>query len=261
MPEALRENEPGLSAAEAAARLGVKRDTLYAYVSRGLLSRTVAFDGRTSRFDPAEIDRLTARAKRPPGDGELRTVIATELTRVDDQGLLVRGQDLVPGSSAGATFTGLADLLWAAPPARPGRRRRRPDAVNGGRGGDHRPDSPPLLSDALRLIHTALRSAADPLRHDLSPRSVRAVGRDLIVALCRALPVSGPERDRPAARLAGDLWARLPRPSRHPGPAPRPSMPPWPCWSTMAWPAPPSPPGSPPRSGPTPTRWSVPAWG
>ena len=84
----------GLTAAEAAARLGVKRQTLYAYVSRGLLTRTLADDGRTSRFDPAEIDRLLTD-RRPSAEGELRTVIATGLTRVADQGLLVRGHDLV----------------------------------------------------------------------------------------------------------------------------------------------------------------------
>src|SRR4029453_6055879 len=53
-----------LSTAEAAARLGVKPATLYAYVSRGLLGRERAPDGRTSTFDPAELDRL-ARPGRP----------------------------------------------------------------------------------------------------------------------------------------------------------------------------------------------------
>jgi len=53
-----------LSTAEAAARLGVKPATLYAYVSRGLIGRERAPDGRTSTFDPAELDRL-ARPGRP----------------------------------------------------------------------------------------------------------------------------------------------------------------------------------------------------
>jgi len=44
-----------LTAVEAAARLGVKRATLYAYVSRGLLDRTLSLDGRTSLFDAAQI--------------------------------------------------------------------------------------------------------------------------------------------------------------------------------------------------------------
>ena len=41
-----------LTAAEAAQRLGVKPATLYAYVSRGVLSRARAADGRGSLFYP-----------------------------------------------------------------------------------------------------------------------------------------------------------------------------------------------------------------
>jgi citrate synthase len=189
-------DEPGLSAAEAATRLGVKRQTLYAYVSRGLLTRTVASDGRTSRFEPAEIDRLLTD-KRRPAEGELRTVISTRLTRVDDQGLWIRGQDLVRLVGNGAGFTDVVEILWDAPPGESWD--LAPSAVS-----TAAPPVPSLL-DALRII-TAQRSAADPLRYDLSPRSVRAVGRLLIVALCRELPVLGPGTDR---SLAASLWCRL----------------------------------------------------
>ena len=47
-----------ITAAEAASRLGVKRETIYAYVSRGLLTSERHLDGKSSTFDPAEIDRL-----------------------------------------------------------------------------------------------------------------------------------------------------------------------------------------------------------
>src|SRR5208282_3442430 len=55
-------DEPGgpmtdfLTAAEAADRLGVKPATLYAYVSRGVLTRGRASDGRGSLFDAGEIE-------------------------------------------------------------------------------------------------------------------------------------------------------------------------------------------------------------
>ena len=42
-----------LTADQVAARLGVKVETIYAYVSRGVLGRTLAPDGKTSQFDPA----------------------------------------------------------------------------------------------------------------------------------------------------------------------------------------------------------------
>ena len=50
-----------LDATAAAARLGVKPATLYAYVSRGLLTRRRR--GRGSWFDPLEVDRLAARGR------------------------------------------------------------------------------------------------------------------------------------------------------------------------------------------------------
>ena len=53
-----------LTAAEAAARLGVKRETLYAYVSRGLLTRHREPGDRRSWFDPAEVDRLQSQSRR-----------------------------------------------------------------------------------------------------------------------------------------------------------------------------------------------------
>ena len=45
-----------MTAAQAAGRLGVKQATLYAYVSRGVLGRGKAVDGRGSLFDPDEVE-------------------------------------------------------------------------------------------------------------------------------------------------------------------------------------------------------------
>ena len=103
-----------ITATEAAARLGVKRQTLYAYVSRGVLHRQVALDGRTSLFDPVELDAVRL-GKRDRTEGELRTVISTAITQVNDEALLVRGHDLIALVSEGTSFTSIADLLWLAP--------------------------------------------------------------------------------------------------------------------------------------------------
>lgn len=195
---------PGLTAAEAAARLGVKRQTVYAYVSRGLLPRRVADDGRTSMFDAADIERLRL-GRRSDTDGELHTQIATALTRVDDQSLWIRGHDLVAFVGDGASFTDVVDLLWASPPGEEWT--APPPSTTSGLDGSA--ELSPV--DELRVI-VALASSADPLRHDLSPKSVRAVGRHLIPALAAGLgPASragthavGPERSIP-----GLLWARL----------------------------------------------------
>ncbi|MEM7340138.1 MAG: citrate synthase [Actinomycetota bacterium] len=206
-----------LTSREAAARLGVKRATLYAYVSRGLITRRIGPDGRTSRFDPAEIDALRQGRRAGDDEGEIRTSIATAITRVDDQRLTIRGLDLVAAIDDGLGFTEVVDLLWESPPGE-----QWPSADEVGSAGSH----PALVAevaqrsplDALRRI-TAERSAADPLRHDRSPSAVRAAGRSLIVALTHGLP---PALDEGAADdtdstdstdstdgIATALWRRL----------------------------------------------------
>ncbi len=188
----------GLTAAEAATRLGVKRQTLYAYVSRGLLSRVVAPDGRTSLFDPAEIERV--RQRRRPDDGELTTFIATALTRVDDRSLLIRGHDLVALIDDGATFADVVDLLWDAPADE-----RWTGDVEPRPTGLPEPPPPGAAIDGLRIVVARL-SAADPLRHELSDKSTRAAGRRLITALSLALP---PRTEGSDATVAAALWRRL----------------------------------------------------
>ena len=81
--------DDGLTAEQAATRLGVKKATLYAYVSRGVLSRRVAMDGRTSRFDEAEIDALRRRSRRV-SSGELATVVASAVSEISDARLRYR---------------------------------------------------------------------------------------------------------------------------------------------------------------------------
>jgi citrate synthase len=72
--------ERRLSTREAAELLGVKPETVYAYVSRGLLGSRRTPGGRGSTFDAAEVEALARRnrrgaagssadAGRPAGDG------------------------------------------------------------------------------------------------------------------------------------------------------------------------------------------------
>ena len=87
--------ESMLTTSEASRRLGVKPETLYAYVSRGLLTRHTAPDGRRSLFAREEIERLAARARRGGRAGALEVVVDTELTLLDPAGALYyRGHDV-----------------------------------------------------------------------------------------------------------------------------------------------------------------------
>src|SRR2546421_553042 len=119
-----------LTAEEAAARLGVKPTTLYAYVSRGHLRRQRGPDGR-SRFALAELDRLARRRVAVPARGALdplryepgdaavvvtaRRLIAALVDCLPGRGaaertpLLVRPGQPFSGSIAARLWTGLGD--------------------------------------------------------------------------------------------------------------------------------------------------------
>lgn len=191
-----------LTTEEAAARLGVKRETLYAYVSRGLVHREMHLDGRSSCFDPVEIDRLRDRARRT-ASGELSTIIATRITRLSDDGHTYRGRSAIEMAASGMTFEAVADHLWQddAPWPEPG------TFV----GGTPEPGAVPPL-DRFRIA-VARASAADKLRADLDHHAVAATGRRVVHVMVDALPPLGdhPEGDDhpEGAALADRLWSRL----------------------------------------------------
>lgn len=208
-----------ITASEAAARLGVKRETLYAYVSRGMLASERAPDGKTSTFDPAEVDAIRNRRHRRR-EGEVGTVVASGVARVADGSLAYRGRDVPALVAAGTGFEAVAELLWrvagsgadgGAPgpgsaeglPPRPWR--AEPEllaAVAAVR--DASPPGIPAI-DRLRVA-AAVASGLDPLRHDRRPPAVARAGRRLLSAYVEALPLEG--RPRRGA-VADRLWPRL----------------------------------------------------
>jgi citrate synthase len=85
-----------LTSEEAARRLGVRRETVYACVSRGVLERHVSSTRRRSLFDREAVERLAARARRTDRSGALEVVVDSELTLLDPDGhLYFRGHDAV----------------------------------------------------------------------------------------------------------------------------------------------------------------------
>ncbi len=100
---------------EAAEILGVSKPTLYAYVSRGRLTRTTAADGRTSLFDRDELEQLTERSRRSaPGPRPTIDVqIRSDITTMHENGLEFRSRDVVDLVSD-HHFEDVAELLWSA---------------------------------------------------------------------------------------------------------------------------------------------------
>lgn len=99
---------------KAAELLNVTTATLYAYVSRGRLSRTRAADGRTSLFDRAEVERLAARNRRsvPGPRPTIDVAITSRITTMVERRLHYRGHDVVDLVSR-HRFEDIAELLWS----------------------------------------------------------------------------------------------------------------------------------------------------
>src|SRR3954447_3591133 len=186
-----------LTADQTAARLGVKVSTVYAYVSRGILSRTVASDGRTSRFDSAEVEQL-ARRSRPRADttraGTVDVVLATALTGILGDRLVYRGYDATELGRT-STFESVADLLWTGAAPEPAGSsasvwRPAPGTLRVARSVSATlPESSPV-TERLGGV-TASLACANPLRIDLQPAAVQAHARSLMATLVAALPAMG----------------------------------------------------------------------
>src|SRR5579859_3368611 len=100
-----------LTALQAAQRLGVKPATLYAYVSRGVLRRDRAPDGRGSLFDAEEVERLARRGRprRPAGVADI--TVESAITEITGDRLRFRGLDAIRLATS-RTFENVAELLW-----------------------------------------------------------------------------------------------------------------------------------------------------
>ena len=206
-----------LTTAEAAARLGVKPATLYAYVSRGLLARERAPDGRTSTFDPAEIDRLARpgrprRGRRPAAE----LVLPSAVTAIANGLPWYRGLP-VPELAATRTFEEVATWLWTGqlPGTAPAAWRAGAAALDAGRRAQAALPAGALPLERIRVITAAL-AAGDELRLELHPAAVTAAGRALIAGLVDCLPGQGAAPAGTGA-IATRLWAGLSPTGPEPG--------------------------------------------
>ncbi|HTV46182.1 MAG TPA: citrate synthase family protein [Stellaceae bacterium] len=174
-----------LTAREAAERLGVKLETLYAYVSRGRL-RSVAVPGsRERRYQAEDIDaaraaRGAAKAGTAPA-AEPATVVASSISLIEGGRLYYRGRDVLRLSDA-ATLEEIAALLWDAPELEkfcPG-----PQSSTDAAAADRTRGEPPaadlIAHCQIRLAEMAERDRQAP---DLTRAGVIRSGRDIVAEL------------------------------------------------------------------------------
>ena len=220
-----------LTAAEAARRLGVKPATLYAYVSRGVLSRGKAADGRASLFNADEVERLARRGRprRPAGVADI--TVESAITEITGDSLRFRGLNATR-LAVSHTFEEVAELLWTGE-LRSAREpwRARPASLAAGRAAQAALPAGTLPLERLQVIVPAM-AATDPLRLQLDPAAVLAAGRSIIAGMVDCLPstatsgpgtsgpgtsgpgtsgpgTSGPGTSGPGQRIAERLWSRL----------------------------------------------------
>jgi len=113
-----------LSSAEAAQLLGVSRQTLYAYVSRGLLTAELPEGQRESRYLASDVAQLASnrRRGRRPKDVAKATlnlglpVLESAITLIEDGRLFYRGVDAVDLART-QTVEEVAGHLWQFEPA------------------------------------------------------------------------------------------------------------------------------------------------
>lgn len=209
---------PRLSTAQAAARLGVKPATLYAYVARGLIG-SVRSETGGSTFDVLDVEALAAAHRRglpasgarsggspaPAGAGRPLGVVDSPLTLLADDRLYFRGMDAVELSRR-AAFEPAAEFFWDSG-ATDNHFRAEPGLARTVRAaGDLLGAvSPPV--DRLALA-TTLAGSRDPFRDDLSTPAVLAAGRTIIGAMVASLPQLGAAVPSDAP-LSQRLWPKL----------------------------------------------------
>lgn len=202
---------PGLTTREAAERLGVKPETVYAYVSRGQLTSRRTPGGRGSLFDAAEVDALARRTGRrdpsPSAAGEL--VFRTGITLIEPDRYFFRGVDAAELARRYG-YEEVAEWIWTGE-LRPGVRFTAPaESLGAARRTAAALPRHSSSTDRLRAA-VAAAAAADPLRFDLSPEGVLNSARGLLPTLVGALPTAG-EADGETgagASLARRLWPKL----------------------------------------------------
>ena len=230
-----------ITTTEAAQRLGVKRATLYAYVSRGLLRSERRPGQQESLFDRTQIDAM-ASATRPPGSPQpvLRfRSIATSVSSQVDGDLLYRGRPLQDVVAVGSLDDAAAIVLGSSVPQQVPRlsqvagvdlsalplERRMPVAIQLVAAADPfasdtdpeqvRTAAMPTLGAALTLVSGA--AAPDPVTTDLTALTLAALGgspdaRDdveLLRVLLVALLDHGLTASTVAARVAASTRAGL----------------------------------------------------
>jgi citrate synthase len=110
-----------LSTERVAQLLGVKPRTVYAYASRGLLTRVPLGPGGGGGYLRTDVERLKARSDARAGHGAVAAgalrwgepVLDAAVSSIDARGPAYRGQSATELANDGVSFERAAELLWS----------------------------------------------------------------------------------------------------------------------------------------------------
>ncbi len=182
-----------LSAPDAARLLGVSLPTLYAYVSRGLLTSVSNGTSRRKRYPQEDVLRLAARKNDAKRGGQTAVaamhwglpVLETRISHIVDGRLLYRGCDATALAES-ATLEAIAGLLWddGAIDHFPQDAPAVPQALAGA------PDGPPLARAMFAMASLASVPATMPASMLQSgPALMRLLAAALLQTAPSALPL------------------------------------------------------------------------
>lgn len=198
-----------LTAQEAARELGVSPATLYAYVSRGLITSEPGPEGKRARLYAAEdVRRLRERkASRRDPDREARRavrwgapVLDSALALIENGALYYRGHSAVALAEARSVEEAAA-LVWTG----------RMDGAPGGERVEVPAAARPLLAgglpplDAMQAV-LAIAAGEDASAWDLRPASVARTG-GRILRMLAAVALGQPAIGGGVARALAEGWA------------------------------------------------------
>jgi citrate synthase len=183
-----------LSASEAVEMLGIRKQTLYAYVSRGFVRSIGTGRSRERHYAREDLERIRARSKAQSSPEALAAstlnlghpVVPTSVTEITPEGPRYRGRLALDLARQGAAFEQVAELLWTglwheaerpwsqvqAPPHLAGWLRQLPDST-----GRHQ------LLELFSLVVMRLAMGRGPLKDRLISGRPLDVAREVIVSL------------------------------------------------------------------------------
>lgn len=200
-----------LTTAQTARRLGVKPETVYAYVSRGILASNRIDGVPGSLFAVDEVEALGNRAGAGRAASGAVERIRTQITLLDNDIFYYRGRRVT--DLADQPFECVAELLWSgtlptstvfvAPTATVAHARAAVSALPAGA----------RLTDKMRLI-VGVAGACDRLRFDISAPSAIGASAGLIATVAEALGETADSNSTIAERLWPALTSADPTPEQ-----------------------------------------------